>query len=208
MKQSGRPTRLLAFVALVGAFALAAAACSSGGSSEPSGSINPNDVSGTLRLFSYSDGFTPTYMKAFRTQYPKVDLVTSAFGNGDEAVAKMQAGFQADVVNSCVDENTTTMVQDGLYQPLDTCRIPDWKNIFPAMKKLPGVIVDGKVVHDPGGRGHGRHPLQRGRHQDAADLVDGPVQPRLQGTCVRSRTTPPPPSTSARSRPGSAIPST
>ena len=149
MKQSGRPTRLLAFVALAGAFALAAAACSSGGSSEPSGSINPNDVSGTLRLFSYSDGFTPTYMKAFRTQYPKVDLVTSAFGNGDEAVAKMQAGFQADVVNSCVDENTTTMVQDGLYQPLDTSRIPDWKNIFPAMKKLPGVVVDGKVYMIP-----------------------------------------------------------
>lgn len=111
--------------------------------------MNPSAISGTLRLFSYSDGFTPAYMKAFRTQYPNVNLVTSAFGNGDEAVAKMQAGFQADVVNSCVDENTLTMVQDGLYQPLDTSRIPDWNNIFPAMKQLPGVEVDGKVYMVP-----------------------------------------------------------
>jgi spermidine/putrescine-binding protein len=132
---------------------LIGAACSSGGSTATSGatggSVNPADASGTLRLFSYSDGFAPAYIKSFREQYPNVNLVTSPFGNGDEAVAKMQAGFQSDVVNSCVDENTLTMVQDGLYQPLDTSRIPDWNNVFPAMKTLPGVQVDGQVYMIP-----------------------------------------------------------
>jgi spermidine/putrescine-binding protein len=130
--------------------ALVAVACSSGSSSTATGSGgSPAPIAGTLRLFAYSDGFAPAYMKAFHQQYPNVNLVTSAFGNGDEAVAKMQAGFQADVVNSCVDENTMTMVQDGLYQPLDVSRIPDWKNVFPAMKGLPGVQVDGKVYMIP-----------------------------------------------------------
>jgi spermidine/putrescine-binding protein len=146
-----RTRKALTYLA-VAMFVAVAAACSNSSSSSstatgPSGS--PAPVSGTLRLFSYSDGFAPPYMKSFRTQYPNVDLVTSAFGNGDEAVAKMQAGFQADVVNSCVDENTLTMVQDGLYQPLDLSRIPDWKNVFPAMKTLPGVQVDGKTYMVP-----------------------------------------------------------
>jgi spermidine/putrescine-binding protein len=139
----------LVMVLVVG---LVAAACSSGASTPSGGtggSVNPADISGTLRLFSYSDGFAPAYIKSFRQQYPNVNLVTSPFGNGDEAVAKMQAGFQSDVVNSCVDENTLTMVQDGLYQPLDTSRIPDWNNVFPAMKTLPGVQVDGKVYMIP-----------------------------------------------------------
>jgi spermidine/putrescine-binding protein len=105
--------------------------------------------SGKLLLFSYSDGFAPAYMTSFRRQYPQVRLETSAFGNGDEAVAKLQAGFTPDVVNSCVDENTLTMVQDGLLQPLDVSKIPDWNSIFPSMKKLPGVVVDGKVYMIP-----------------------------------------------------------
>lgn len=144
-------TAAISGLALIAALALVSAACSSSsGSPTPSGSGGSAAApSGTLRLFAYSDGFAPAYMKAFHQQYPDVNLVTSAFGNGDEAVAKMQAGFQADVVNSCVDENTQTMVQNGLYQPLDVSRIPDWKNVFPAMKTLPGVVVDGKVYMIP-----------------------------------------------------------
>src|SRR5437763_1444068 len=134
----------------ISAVLLLAAACSGGGTStSSSSSTGGGPIAGTLRLFSYSDGFAPAYMAPFHKQYPNVNLVTSAFGNGDEAVAKIQAGFQADVVNSCVDENTSTMVQDGLYQPLDVSRIPDWNNIFPAMKGLPGVQVDGKVYMIP-----------------------------------------------------------
>ncbi len=135
-------------IALIVAAAVSAA-CSSNGGTPAGGASSAGEPSGTLRLFSYSDGFAPAYMKAFREQYPNVNLVTSAFGNGDEAVAKIQAGFQADVVNSCVDENTLTMVQNGLYQPLDTSRIPDWNHIFPAMKDLPGVQADGKVYMIP-----------------------------------------------------------
>jgi spermidine/putrescine-binding protein len=136
-------------LAVVGSMLLVLVACASGGTSTATSGTGSSQISGTVRLFAYSDGFAPAYMANFHKEYPDVNLVTSAFGNGDEAVAKIQAGFQADVVNSCVDENTSTMVQDGLYQPLDLSRIPDWKYIFPAMKKLPGVEVNGKVYMIP-----------------------------------------------------------
>jgi spermidine/putrescine transport system substrate-binding protein len=88
-------------------------------------------------------------METFFEQYPDIDLETAGFGSNEEAVAKIQAGFEADVVNSCVDEATLEMVQKGLYQPLDVERLEHWDDIFPAMKDLPGVIVDDQVYIVP-----------------------------------------------------------
>jgi len=137
------------------AFALTATACSSddGSTSTSAGSSGSAATaaapSGTLRLFSYSDGFDPPYMESFYQQYPDIDLETAAFGSNDEAVAKLLAGFEADVVNSCVDEATLDMVQKGLYAPLDTTRLEHWDEIWPSMKELPGVVVDGQAYIVP-----------------------------------------------------------
>src|SRR5206468_1219558 len=148
--------RWLRWSAVLFATAVIAGACSNGSSSTapPAGggtSQTPaaSQISGPLQLFSYGDGFQDDYIQSFRDQYPNVDLQTAPFGSNDEAVAKLQAGFQADVVNSCVDESTLEMVQKGLYAPLDLSRIPDWNNIFPAMQQLPGVQLDGKVYMIP-----------------------------------------------------------
>ena len=54
-------------------------------------------------------------------------------------MAKIQAGFEADVINSCVDEATLEMVQKGMYMPLDVSRLEHWDEIWPSMKELPGV---------------------------------------------------------------------
>jgi spermidine/putrescine-binding protein len=149
-----RRGRALALIALV--FAMLAAACSSGGSdggstSGPGGSSGK--PSGTLRLFSYSDGFDPAYMASFYKEYPDINLETASFGSNDEAIAKLQAGFQADVINSCVDEATLEMVNKGLYAPLDVSRLTNWDDIWPSMKALPGVQVDGKVYLVPADAG-------------------------------------------------------
>ena len=82
-------------LALVATLAMLAAACSSGGSDDspsPDPGASPGEPSGTLRLFSYSDGFDPAYMKTFYEQYPDIDLETASFGSNDEAIAKLQAG--------------------------------------------------------------------------------------------------------------------
>jgi spermidine/putrescine transport system substrate-binding protein len=140
--------------AVLCALALVASACSgddgtSSTSTAPGSSGATATPTGTLRLFSYSDGFDPAYMETFYEEYPDVDLETAAFGSNDEAVAKLLAGFEADVVNSCVDEATLEMVQKGLYAPLDTSRLENWDDIWPSMKELPGVMADGQAYIVP-----------------------------------------------------------
>jgi spermidine/putrescine-binding protein len=120
-----------------------------GGETGSSAPIDPADITGTIRLYSYADGFDPEYMETFFEAYPNIELETAAFGSNEEAVAKIQAGFEADVINSCVDEATLEMVQRGIYQPLDVSRLENWDVIWPGMKDLPGVTVDGEVFIVP-----------------------------------------------------------
>ena len=148
----GRALRTLAVSA---SLALIAVACSkgTGGGTAPtggsSGPTNPADIHGTIRLFSYTDGYEPAYLETFHKEYPNITLQTAAMDSNEAAIAKIQAGFQVDVINSCVDEATLQMVQLGLYMPLDTSRLTNWPDLFPSMKTLPGVQVDGKVYMVP-----------------------------------------------------------
>jgi spermidine/putrescine-binding protein len=146
--------RVLRAAAIVCAFAIVAAACG-GGDEAPSaptgggGSLDPASVTGTIRLLSYSDGFDPGYLQGFTDMYPNVTIESSSMGSNEEAIAKIQAGFDADVVNSCVDEATLEMVQKGIYAPLDVNRLNDWNDLFPSMRQLPGVQVDGQIYMLP-----------------------------------------------------------
>ncbi len=141
--------------AVCAAIAMVAAACGGGSSANsgspasPGASVDPASVTGTIRLLSYTDGFDPGYLAAFEKEYPNVTIETSSMGSNEEAIAKIQAGFDADVVNSCVDEATLEMVQKGIYAPLDQTRLKHWNDIFPSMQQLPGVQVDGQVYMLP-----------------------------------------------------------
>src|SRR3954447_26624883 len=135
------------------AIALVAVACGGGSSTPPSAaagqSVDPASITGTIRLLSYSDGFDPGYLAAFQQEYPNIKLETSSMGSNEEAIAKIQAGFDADVVNSCVDEATLEMGQKGIYAPLDQSRLTHWDELLPAMQQLPGVQVDGQIYMLP-----------------------------------------------------------
>ncbi len=115
----------------------------------PGASVDPASITGTIRLLSYSDGFDPGYLAAFEQQYPNIKLESSSMGSNEEAIAKIQAGFDADVVNSCVDEATLEMVQKGIYAPMDMNRLEHWPDLFPSMQSLPGVQSDGQVYMLP-----------------------------------------------------------
>ena len=143
---------LLLFAGLL-AFSLAAVACGGNGGTTGSpstgGSVAPEDITGTIRLLSYTDGFDPKYMESFHEQYPNITLKTSAMSSNEEAVAKIQAGFEVDVVNACVDEAALEMAQKGIYAPLDISRLTYWNDLFPSVKELPGVQLDGEVYMLP-----------------------------------------------------------
>ena len=135
------------------AFSLVATACGGDGGTTGSpsagGSVAPEDITGTIRLLSYTDGYDPKYMESFHEQYPNINLKTSAMSSNEEAIAKILAGFEVDVVNACVDEAALEMVQKGIYVPLDVSRLTYWNDLFPSTKELPGVQVDGKVYMLP-----------------------------------------------------------
>lgn len=105
--------------------------------------------SGVLRLLANDDAFEEGFIAGFMGRYPRLELVATPLENGDEASAKLQAGFPADVVNSCVDVNTVELVQGGLLRPIDTARIVNWEALFPAFKQLPGVSWEGRVYLIP-----------------------------------------------------------
>jgi spermidine/putrescine transport system substrate-binding protein len=147
--------RVLVRIAAISALVLIAGACSNGGSSAPqatggaSSTANPADITGTIRLLSYSDGFDPKYMASFHQEYPNIHLETASMDSNEAAIAKIQAGFQVDVINSCVDEATLEMDQKGLYMPLDASKLTNWPDLFPTMKSLPGVQYNGKIYMVP-----------------------------------------------------------
>jgi spermidine/putrescine-binding protein len=148
--------RFLRGLAVAAALSLVMTACGDdadpppeGGGTDTSTPTDPASITGTIRLYSYSDGFDPEYMESFVEMYPNIEIETASFGSNEEAVAKIQAGFEADVVNSCVDEATLEMVNRGMYQPLDESRLENWDDIWPGMKELPGVQVDGQIFIVP-----------------------------------------------------------
>jgi len=149
--------RFLLGVALVSTISLVMSACGGDGDAEPSSSpggsetasVDPASVTGTIRLLSYSDGFDPGYLQGFTEAYPNVKIESSSMGSNEEAIAKIQAGFEADMVNSCVDEGTLEMVEKGMYAPLDVNRLEDWNDLFPSMRELPGVQDNGQVYMLP-----------------------------------------------------------
>ena len=136
-------------VVLVFVMGLVAAACSSGGDEEPTqGGTSEGPPTGTVTLFGYEDNFVPEVIDPFLEANPDLDVRTAVFGSNDEAVTKLQNGFQADVINVCTEE-TGRMVDLGLLQPIYTSRIEAWDTLFPSLKDQEGVMVDGEVYMIP-----------------------------------------------------------
>ena len=112
--------------------ALAATIAACGGSTNSETTTPPSDpdapVSGTLKIFSYEDSVTPEMMDPFRAQNPDLDVKTATFDSNSEAAAKMAGGFQADVVEVCLDE-AKPLVARGLLRPIDPAGVTDWDQI-------------------------------------------------------------------------------
>lgn len=90
------------------------------------------------------DGYDlPAFHQAYLKGHPE-GLNISVFGDDDEALAKVKAGFHPDIAHPCVDKLPQWRAA-GLLQPIDTSRIPNWDKIYPIFRNMPGVEADGKV---------------------------------------------------------------
>jgi len=81
-------------------------------------------------------------------QYPGA-VQARPYASGEGMLVDLRAGRRADVVEICSNESAGRLARSGLLQPLDTSRIPRWDDLYPVLKDLPGVVVDGKVYIVP-----------------------------------------------------------
>jgi spermidine/putrescine-binding protein len=132
------------FAALACAVILAACGASTGGTQAvaPAPKDPEKPATGTLRVFTYEDTTAPDLMKPFEEQNPDLHVETASFGSDEEAAAKLVGGFQADVVESCLDE-MEPLKEQGLLRPLDPAGVPEWSNL--SFTEAPGVTEDGKT---------------------------------------------------------------
>jgi spermidine/putrescine-binding protein len=135
----------LAMVVLCG---LAVAAC--GGDSETEVAPAPADadaaVEGELRVFAYEDTVTDELLDPFREANPNLDVRTATFASNQQAAAKMAGGFEADVVEVCLDEMSPLQAR-GLLRPLDPAGVEAWADL--EFTDADGVREDGQVFVVP-----------------------------------------------------------
>ncbi len=72
----------------------------------------------------------------------------SIFSGEEEALAKVRAGFAADVMHPC-NYSVSRFVNAGLAKEIDTARLSNWADVFPSLQTAEGVVLDGKVVMAP-----------------------------------------------------------
>ncbi len=103
--------------------------------------ISPAHVSGVLKDYAYEDGFTPGYVASFKKEYPNVQLQTAGVPTpAREALTKLRTGVPSRRTSSTPASTRTRPRRCGwgCTSPLDISKIPNWKYIDPALKKLPG----------------------------------------------------------------------
>jgi spermidine/putrescine transport system substrate-binding protein len=131
-------------------------------------------ASGTLSVFAYQDTVTDELLDPFREQNPDLDVETATFASDEEAAAKLAGGFQADVVEVCLDEMGPLQAR-GLLRPTDPSGVEDWDEL--AFRDSPGVR-DGADVNvvplsaGPQGLIYDAAALDPGQVKSFADLFD------------------------------------
>ena len=131
---------------------LLAGACGSG--RESGHGVVPSHPAGTqaigpLTVLTLADHRVPALASLLAPGDRVVVRQRISFTDGDHAVAALQHGGRVDVLVTCSDEYPSDLAHDGLLQPLDTQRLPGLNAIVPAMRALPGTMLDGRFYAVP-----------------------------------------------------------
>lgn len=158
---------LLAALAAVAATALAGCGGASGDAEPAPAPADPDaPVSGTLTVFAYQDTITDEMLDPFREANPDLEVKTASFGSNEEAAAKLAGGFEADVVEVCLDEMSALTDRD-LLRPIDPAGIADWDQLV--FRDADGVRAGDDVMLVPLSAG------PQGLIYDAAEIEPGEI---------------------------------
>lgn len=104
----------------------------------------PAMADGKLDYFTWAGYELPEFNQSFLAAHPD-GVAATIFGDDDDALTKVKAGFSPDVAHPCYDKIARWRAAD-LLQPIDTSRIANWATIFPVFQQLPDIDAgDGKV---------------------------------------------------------------
>lgn len=95
----------------------------------------PAQPSGRLTLLEWSGYELPQFHEPFTQQYPDIEPEYTFFAEDAEAFAKLQGGFQADLVHPC-SPWWNLYVSEGMVQPLDTAKLKNWSGVDPKMAAM------------------------------------------------------------------------
>jgi spermidine/putrescine transport system substrate-binding protein len=154
--RTGRGTsRLTALALALAACALlvAGAAACAGDSLAPHGSpatsTGPSTDAGAVVFWARPGMLADPVLGALAAEGSAATVRPVAYASGETILADLVAGRHADVVEVCSDESARRLAEQGLLQPLDTSRIAAWDRLYPVLKDLPGVVIDGEVYMVP-----------------------------------------------------------
>jgi putative spermidine/putrescine transport system substrate-binding protein/spermidine/putrescine transport system substrate-binding protein len=100
-----------------------------------------------LTVFDWSGYEDQGFFGAYMEKYGAAPSYTF-FGSQEEAYTKLQSGFTADLAHPCSDAVRKWVAAD-LIQPLDPSKLRNWDKMLPEIKKVDGIMLDGKVYMMP-----------------------------------------------------------
>ena len=101
----------------------------------------------TLTVLDWAGYDAEDYFKPYVAKYGAPPNF-SIFASEEEALQKIRSGFAADVMHPC-NYSVGRFVEAKLATPIDTSKLSNWKDIFPALQTADGVVVDGQVMMAP-----------------------------------------------------------
>jgi spermidine/putrescine transport system substrate-binding protein len=142
--------RLASLLALAALSAGAIAGCGDAGTTAeaPAPTTTSAPLTGDLRVFAYEDTVDKSLIGPFEQANPGLKVQTATFDSDNEAAAKLRAGFNADVVEVCLDE-AKPLLQARLLRSLDPKGVPQLANLAPSVLKAKGVRDGGKLYVVP-----------------------------------------------------------
>lgn len=120
-----------------------------------------------LIYYTWSGYDVPEFMPGFVAKHGSTPDMP-IFGDEQEALTKLQSGYQVDVAHPC--NNRVSIWRDaGVIEPIDETRLENWNDLFDSLRVLKGTVTeDGK---------HWFVPVDWGMTAllYREDLVEGPV---------------------------------
>lgn len=126
-----------------------------------------------LYLFTWNGYELPELHPAFTEKYGREPDV-SFYADNDEALEKIRAGFDADIV--CPSGSTVIRwIHAGLIEPIDVSRLSHWPDMFDQLQNIRGTVDDNGNHYYAGIPAADRHDAHRRRF----------LRPRAQGLHLR-----------------------